>query len=116
MPTADQSVCVSQVPTGTRVVAGIVLARRVAATAAPGEVGVRLPPSSGLLVGAVPIPDGRRRPDRYLITDQGRVHAVPDDESMVALGFGRVQPVAMNTRLLSALPTGPTLSRKAVGV
>lgn len=114
MQTADQSVCVSQVPTGTRVVAGIVLARRVPATAAPGEVGVALPPSSGLLVGAVPIPDGQRRPDRYLITDQGRVYAVPDDESMVALGLGRAKPVAMNARLLSALPAGPILSRQAL--
>jgi type VII secretion protein EccB len=114
MRTADQSVCVSQVPTGTRVVASIVLARRVPASAAPGEVGVRLRPSTGLLVGAVPMPDGQRRPDRYLITDQGRTYAVPDDESMVALGLGRAQPVAMNKRLLSALPTGPTLSRQAL--
>lgn len=114
MRTADQSVCVSQVPTGTRVAAGIVLTRRVPATAAPGEVGVQLPPSSGLLVGAVPMPDGQRKPDRYLITDQGRVYAVPDDESMVALGLGRAKPVAMNKRLLSALPTGPTLSRQAM--
>lgn len=116
MRTADQSVCVSQVPTGTRVASGIVLARRVPASAAPGEVGVALPPSSGLLVGAVPLRDGQRRPDRYLITDQGRVYAVPDDESMVALGLGRATPVAMNKRLLSALPTGPTLSRDALGV
>jgi type VII secretion protein EccB len=114
--TADRSVCVSQTPTGTRVTAGIVLARRVPATAAPGEVGVALPPSSGLLVGAVPLPDRQRRPDRYLITDQGRVYAIPDDESMVALGLGGVQPVAMNRRLLSALPTGPTLSRQALGI
>jgi len=114
--TAEASVCVSQVPTGTRVVAGIVLARRSPATAAPGEIGIRLPPSAGLLVAAVPIPDGQRRPDRYLITDQGRVHSVPDDESMVALGLGRVQPVAMNKRLLSELPTGPTLSRQALGI
>ena len=116
MRTADRSVCVLQKPTGTRVVAGIVLAKRVPATAAPGEIGVRLPPGTGLLVGAVPVPDGQRRSDRYLITDQGRVHAVPDDESMVALGLGRIQPVAMNERLLSALPTGPTLSRRSLGV
>lgn len=112
--TVERSVCVSQVPTGTRVVSGIVLARRVPASASPGEVGVLLPPSSGLLVGAVPIPDGQRKPDRYLITDQGRVYPVPDDESMVALGLGRAKPVAMNTRLLSALPAGPTLSRQAL--
>jgi len=111
MRTADHSVCVLQAPTGTRVVASIVLANRAPATAAPGEVGVRLPPSTGLLVGAVPIPDGQRQPDRYLITDQGRKHAVPDDDSMVALGLGGAKPIAMNTRLLSALPTGPTLSR-----
>jgi len=35
---------------------------------------------------------------------------------MVALGLGRVQPVAMNKRLLSELPTGPTLSRQALGI
>lgn len=117
MRTADRSVCVLQTPSGKKVVAGIVLAtRRTPVTAGPGDVGVRLPPSTGLLVGEVPIPEGQRVADRYLITDQGRKYAIPDDDSMVALGLGAVKPIAMNTRLLSALPTGPSLSRKALGV
>lgn len=79
-------------------------------------LGVWLPPSAGLLAAAAPVPEGQRTPKRYLITDQGTTYPIPDDDSLRALGLGGATPVAMDARLLAALPAGPSLSRSALGV
>lgn len=79
-------------------------------------LGVWLPPAAGLLAAEAPVPEGQRAPKRYLITDQGTTYPIPDDDSLRALGLGGATPVAMDARLLAALPAGPSLSRSAVGV
>ncbi|MET0134643.1 MAG: type VII secretion protein EccB, partial [Kibdelosporangium sp.] len=68
----------------------------------------------GLLATALPLAAGRRTPDRYLITDQGVKYLIPDDESATALGLGGSPPVPIARELLTALPTGPALSRAAL--
>jgi len=114
-PTTDRSVCLRIEPNGpaTPVLAGGLPAGRTARSG--GTVGVRLPPSAGLLAGAVPAPAGQRAPTRYLITDQGLAHQIPDDDSLRALGLGAVTPVPMDARLLAAIAAGPSLSRSALG-
>jgi type VII secretion protein EccB len=78
--------------------------------------GVRVPPNRGILVAELPIPDGRKTPDRYLITERGKRFLVPDDNSIQALGLSGVQPIPMRTELLSTIPAGPALTRSAVVV
>lgn len=109
-----EALCLRQSPAGNQVRSQVVLAAPRQAAAPGGAVNVR--PGTGLVVGALPLPAGQRVPDRYLITDQGTKHLMPDDESMQALGFGSapVRPIA--NELLAALPTGPVLSRAAMGV
>ncbi|SDP42085.1 type VII secretion protein EccB [Lentzea jiangxiensis] len=80
------------------------------------SAGVRIPPSRGLLVAKMPIPEGRKTPERHLITDRGKRYLVPDDDSIQALGLGGVQPVPMPTEVLSTIPAGPVLTRSAVVV
>ena len=80
----------------------------------PGErVHIDLPPGGGILAGEVPVPAGQRSPDRYLITEQGRKYRIADDASAAALGYGNVTPVAVDSRVLSVIPTGPVLSTAA---
>ena len=71
-------------------------------------------PNRGMVVAELPIPDGQKVPNRYLITDRGKRYAVPDNDSIQALGLGGVQPVPMRTEVLSTIPAGPVLSRSAV--
>jgi type VII secretion protein EccB len=78
--------------------------------------GVRVPSNRGLLVAELPIPRGKKDPDRYLITERGKRYLVPDDTSIQALGLGGVQPVPMRTEVLSTIPAGPALTRNAVVV
>jgi type VII secretion protein EccB len=78
--------------------------------------GVWVPANRGILVAELPIPNGKKTPDRYLITERGKRHLVPDDESIQALGLGGVQPVPMRTEVLSTIPAGPALTRSAVTV
>ncbi|GAA4826684.1 type VII secretion protein EccB [Saccharopolyspora rosea] len=99
--------CLRQTPSGTRVDSQVVTTSRPA-------TGVQLRPGTAALVAAMPIPPGRRIPDRYLVAD-GAKYLVPDDDSLRALGFAGapIHPIA--NELLAAMPTGPVLSRAAVG-
>lgn len=81
-----------------------------------GTVGATVAPNSGIFAAEVPLPKGQKKPHRYLITDRGIKYPVPDDESVNALGYGGVPPTPVPAEVLDALPTGPTLSRAAVGV
>lgn len=103
------SVCLRQQASGTRVLSSVVLSDGRSAGAV-----VRLSPGTGVLAGAVPVPEGQRTPDRYLITDQGVKYPVPDDKSVAALGFGGAPVTPVAEALLDALPTGPVLSRAAL--
>ncbi|WP_433870162.1 type VII secretion protein EccB [Saccharopolyspora sp. CA-218241] len=107
------ALCLRQAPAGDRVRSEVVLAPPRQASAPGGTVHV--PPGSGLVVGAVPLPAGQRVPDRYFITDQGTKHLMPDDESIRSLGLGSAAVRPISNELLATLPTGPVLSRAAVG-
>lgn len=78
-----------------------------------GGVLFDLPPGGGILAVAVPAPEGRRKPDRYLITEQGRKYRIAGDEAAKALGYGDVEPVAVAVAVLSVIPSGPVLSTAA---
>ncbi|SFR29913.1 type VII secretion protein EccB [Lentzea waywayandensis] len=78
--------------------------------------GVWVPTNRGILVAELPIPNGQKGPDRYLITERGKRYLVPDDNSIQALGLGGVQPVPMRSEVLSTIPAGPALTRNSVVV
>ncbi|MFS8104241.1 type VII secretion protein EccB [Lentzea alba] len=78
--------------------------------------GAWVPTNRGILVAEVPIPNGQKSPDRYLITERGKRYLVPDDNSIQALGLSGVQPAPMRTEVLSTIPAGPALTRSAVVV
>ncbi|MGW1680125.1 type VII secretion protein EccB [Saccharopolyspora sp. NPDC002376] len=105
------AICLRQVPVGPRVVSEVVFAGPEAA--GPGG-GVHLRPGTGVVVAALPIPPGRRVPDRYLITE-GHRYPLPDDDSMRALGYSGVPVRPMAKDLLATVPSGPALSPAAAG-
>ncbi|MFR9727737.1 type VII secretion protein EccB [Saccharopolyspora sp. MS10] len=76
--------------------------------------GVHLPPAGGLVVGAVPLPPGQRKPDRYLISE-GTKYLLPDDDSMKALGLGGAPVRPFDAALLDEVPSGPPLSTASAG-
>lgn len=75
-----------------------------------GGVLFDLPPGGGILAAEVPVPEGQRNPDRYLITEQGRKHRIADDDAAKALGYGDVRPVPVAADVLSVIPSGPVLT------
>ncbi|GAA0504188.1 type VII secretion protein EccB [Saccharopolyspora subtropica] len=107
---AAESLCLRQTPVGAQVRSEVVLAPQ-----SPQGGVVRMPPGTGVVAAAVPVPAGRRTPDRYLITG-GTKYLIPDDDSIRALGYGSVPVRPISTELLAALPSGPDLSRAAMGV
>jgi hypothetical protein len=110
--TGSSTVCVAQRPAGASVVGAVVLVNGfVPASSVPGTVLALGKPGSGMLVASVPAPPGARIPDRFLITDQGIRYPLADNATIEALGFSGVAPVPMAGELLSALPSGPVLSR-----
>ncbi|MEV0698033.1 type VII secretion protein EccB [Saccharopolyspora sp. NPDC050389] len=105
-PTA---MCLRQAPVGPRVASEVVFAGPDAAAG-----GVHLRPGTGVVVAALPIPPGRRVPDRYLITGDSK-YLLPDDDSMRALGYAGVPVRPIANDLLATVPSGPALSQAAVG-
>ncbi|RKT56741.1 type VII secretion protein EccB [Saccharothrix australiensis] len=109
--------CLVQTPSGAEVTSAVVtVGAEHAGRPVRDAAGATLRPGSGMLAAAVPVPAGQRKPDRYLITDRGVKYPIADDDSVTALGYGGVVPTPVPDVVLSALPTGPTLSRSAVGV
>ena len=102
--------CLRQVSAGTEVSTTVVLSR--SADLLPARRAL-LPPAKGVLVAEQPIPAGQKIPDRYLITDDGRRYLLSDNDSIKALGLGEMQPMPMRTEVLSMIPAGPALSRRA---
>ncbi|WP_433261115.1 type VII secretion protein EccB [Actinosynnema sp. CS-041913] len=80
-----------------------------------GGTGAIVRPNSGMLAAAVPLPEGQKKPHRFLITDRGIKYLLPDDDSVNALGYGGVVPTPVSAAVLDALPSGPTLSRAELG-
>jgi len=111
-----RQVCLRQQGSGADVTTSVVLAPGADQWASVVEDGVLLPPNHGLLVAELPIPEGQKTPNRYLISDRGKRYLVPDNDSIQALGLGGVQPVPMRTEVLSTIPSGPALSRANVVV
>lgn len=105
------SICLRQTPAGAQIHSEVVIGGPGAASGP----GVHLRPGTGVLVGAVPLPPGRKVPDRYLITD-GKKYLLPDDDSMKALGYVGVPVRPMPSEQLATLPSGPPLSQAALGV
>lgn len=112
LPGDAGTVCLEQVAAGAEVRMSVVAARTTGLRPVD-EVGAVLPPTRGVLVAEVPVPAGQEKPNTYLITDQGRRFALVGDDSIQALGLGGVQPVAMHTDVLTAIPAGPALRRSA---
>jgi len=108
--------CLRQAGAGTDVSTTVVLATGTDRWPAVSQAGALVSPNRGLLVAELPIPAGQKIPNRFLITDRGKRYAIPDNESIQALGLGGVQPVPIRTEVLSTIPTGPVLSRTAVVV
>jgi type VII secretion protein EccB len=77
---------------------------------------VVLPAGAAMLVAATPMGNGQRTPDRYLVTEQGEKFLLAGDDVVGALGYGGVEPVPMLQDVLATIPSGPALSRAAVGV
>lgn len=114
---ATNRICLIQQPYGVSVVSVVATVTRYAAGwPLEGDDGAFVPPNKGMLAAAVPLADGQKKPRRYLITDRGIKYPLPDDDSVNALGYGGVAPTPVDADVLAALPTGPTLSRAAVGV
>jgi len=110
-------VCLIQNPVGVQVGSAVVVADTPnAGWPMTGGFGATMAPNSGMLAASVPVPQGQKLPARYLITDRGIKYLVPDNASIDALGFGGVAPTPVSADVLAALPTGPVLSRAAVGV
>ena len=106
-------VCLRQQTRGARVLSEIVTVEARATIAA----GVRMPTDAGILAASMPAPVASYgKPIRYLITDQGIKYQVQDDASLAALGYSGVVPQPMPQSVLAEIPSGPVLSRQALGV
>ncbi|MET0132133.1 MAG: type VII secretion protein EccB [Kibdelosporangium sp.] len=106
--------CARHTTDGTRVQASMVLVQNVPLVGVADAAVVLLPPGSGLLAAGFPAPPNRR-PEQFLITDQGVRHLIADDESVTALGYGGRPPFLVPAQVLDVIRTGPTLSRAALG-
>ncbi|MFB9909025.1 type VII secretion protein EccB [Allokutzneria oryzae] len=114
----ERSFCLRQNTFQTRVVSEAVTAeRRFAWIGTNTEIGAYVKPATGMLVASVPAPTGPgAKPERFLITERGFKYALTSDETIQALGFGGLTPRPMAAEVLAAIPSGPALSRTAVGV
>jgi type VII secretion protein EccB len=116
VPVGEKAFCLRQETNNTSVVSVPVLAERGSAgIGMTAQVGAYLKPGTGLLAASVPAPTGAK-PDRFLITDRGVKYPLADDQTISALGFGGVPPRPVSAAVLEQIPSGPALSRAAVGV
>jgi hypothetical protein len=67
-------------------------------------------PGSGAVVRGVSVPGEASGPVE-LVTDEGRRYAVPDADSLRALGYGAVDPDQVPAQFVALLPSGPRLDR-----
>jgi hypothetical protein len=114
-PLSGRAVCLRQSSDRQQVRTAVVLTDRQ--TAAVGVAGGRyLYPDSGLVVYGLPVPQrtATQSVPIYLISDAGVAYRLPDSDSVQALKLGAVTPVGLPGWLLSRLPAGPELSRKAI--
>lgn len=72
---------------------------------------VRVPAGSIAVVGQQPAPDVDPTAF-FLVTDAGVKFPVPSKDTLKALGYGGVDPVAVPDRLLDLIPLGPSLDPK----
>ncbi|OZM70827.1 type VII secretion protein EccB [Amycolatopsis antarctica] len=121
VPAGERALCLKQQPQGVFLASQPVTAdpgvAGIGAGGQTGRMGMHLKPGTALLAASVPAPTGRgQKPDRYLIDETGMKYRLADDEAIKALGFGGAQPNPVPAELLAAIPSGPMLSREAVGV
>ncbi|MEU3165250.1 type VII secretion protein EccB [Streptosporangium sp. NPDC006930] len=78
---------------------------------------VVLPPGTASLVGVLP---GNGRLDAvtsvFLVSDQGRRHAITATESLASLGYTAADVAPLPAHIVHLIPQGPALSRTAAGV
>ncbi len=78
---------------------------------------VVLPPGTASLVGVLP---GNGRLDAvtsvFLISDQGRRHAITATESLASLGYTAADVAPLPAHIVHLIPQGPALSRAAAGM
>ena len=108
------SVCLAQVAAGTEVVTAAVIVRGAEHWQPVTQSGAIVPPNRGLLVTEVPVREGQKPPNVYLISDRGKRYLIPDGDAMQALGLAGANTASMHTQVLSMIPAGPVLSRSAV--
>jgi type VII secretion protein EccB len=110
---AGRAVCARQSSVRDQVTAQVVFADRAVATAAAGRY---VPPGSGMVVFALPLPEGANPSSvaLHLISDEGVRYRLADSKTVQALKLGGVTPVGMPQWLLDGLPAGPQLSRQAI--
>ncbi|MEV0056819.1 type VII secretion protein EccB [Saccharopolyspora shandongensis] len=118
VPTGEKAFCLRQETNNTNIISVPVLAERDDAwIGMNAQVGAYLKPGTGMLAASIPAPPGAgAKPDRFLITDRGFKYQLTDDQTISALGFGGVQPRPVSAEVLAQIPSGPALSRAAVGV
>ena len=75
---------------------------------ADGRARVYVPPGSGMVVFPVPLPQLRRIPEPYLISDEGVRYHMPDGKALTALGLER-DLVPFPKDLLATVRRGPDL-------
>ncbi|MEU5847830.1 type VII secretion protein EccB [Saccharopolyspora shandongensis] len=116
LPATEGQVCLKRTGRGAEITTSVVAVPGAERWPPVAVAGALLPPSHGVLVAELPVPNGQDEPTRYLISDRGKRFLIPDDDSLRALGLDGAQPVPMRTEVLSTIPTGPVLSRAAVVV
>ncbi|WDZ83736.1 type VII secretion protein EccB [Micromonospora cathayae] len=111
---AGRVLCLRQRPAGgDAVTSRVVFAdRRVSGVAADGTTTVLTRPGSGLTVK--PVPAAAHTAEVALISDQGVVYRLADQDTVAALKLGSAPAVPFPRDLLAVLPQGPVLSRTAV--
>ncbi|ONI76973.1 type VII secretion protein EccB [Actinosynnema sp. ALI-1.44] len=118
IPTGKRAFCLRQRPYGTQVVSqAVTTERNYAYLGMNDRVGAYLRQGTGLLAASVPAPTAKgAKPDRFLITDQGFKYQLANDDAISALGYAGITPQPVSAEVLAQIPSGPLLSRAAVGV
>ncbi|GIE82938.1 hypothetical protein Aph02nite_88880 [Actinoplanes philippinensis] len=79
-----------------------------------GRTSVLTAPGSGMAVIPAPYQAGYSKPLATYIADDGKAYPIGDPDSAAALKLDKVATVPFPKNLLASLPTGPTLSVRAI--
>ncbi|RZU53500.1 type VII secretion protein EccB [Krasilnikovia cinnamomea] len=112
----DRVLCARQSPAGAQAVdtAVVFTDRAHSALRADGTPTVHARPGTGMVVLPVPVPPLQPLRDLCLVSDEGVRFRLPDNDTLSALRLAGTPPVPFPAELLTTVPEGPVLSRKAI--